>query len=170
MWSTGNHQAFEWAARTEMTEVEGGVHTLYVHGREDGTKLRSIRFSQGGCGFIPQANRLPTVEPASVGVMSGSFQMAEDFVWTPPAAPNDASSDCLTEHPTTDNLQWAQMSAPQQAAATSLGWESTSWDCDFFPSHTANGAGGNDECDIPVSEDLDWQELTAELAMRGALC
>ena len=51
-WDTGNHQIFEWASRAETTDVEGGRHTLIVHGREDGTKLRSIRFAAGGCASL----------------------------------------------------------------------------------------------------------------------
>ena len=66
-WRTEQHQAFEWEARPETTDVQGGLHTLIVHSREDGSKMRAIRFSSGGCGFIPQTNKLPTSEPASAG-------------------------------------------------------------------------------------------------------
>ena len=165
LWSTGNHQVFEWAARAETTDVEGGMHTLVVHGREDGTKLRNIRFSAGGCGFLPTANHLPTQEPASTGVMTGTFQVADDYVWTPPvaagvqgqAADTSGAMHCLTEHPQTNNMQWAQFTPAQIAGATALGWDQPGWDCDYFPSHSA---GGVEECNIPPSEDMDWAELT----------
>ena len=73
-------QVFEWAARAATTDVEGGRHTLIVHGREDGTKLRNIRFSAGGCGFLPTTTHLPTREPAATGVMTGTFEVADDYV------------------------------------------------------------------------------------------
>ena len=118
---TGRHEVFEWAPvsrpgvdAAEVFEVSGGLHELIIHGREDGTKLRSIRFSGGGCGFLPQTNRLPESEPASAGVMTGTFRTAMDYVWSPPVAAgvdaaqdsNGGATDCMTAHPATDNMQW----------------------------------------------------------------
>ena len=174
-WDTGRHQVFEWASRAETTDVVGGRHTLIVHGREDGTKLRSIRFATGGCGFLAAANRLPMQEPASSGVMSGTFETAEDFVWTPPVPDTQGEGDgrygttnalhCLTEHPVTNNMQWFQLSPAQIAGATALGWNEASWNCDYFPSHAA---GGVEACDIPPSDDITWAELSAQ-EQQGAL-
>jgi hypothetical protein len=168
LWSTPQSQDFTWAARPDTTDVEGGLHTLIVHGREDGTKLRSIRFSQGGCGFIPQANRLPSVVPAASARMTGSFVVSDDFVWTPPVAMTQGEGDgrygstgqhCTIAHPQTENAAWAQLTVPEQQGAAALGWEQNGWDCDFAPSHTV--LAHNEECNIPSSEDKYWTDLTA---------
>ena len=164
--NTGTHQTFEWSAREETADVEGGVHTLTIRGREDGTKLRSIRFSQGGCGFVPAANRLPQVEPASAGAIAGTFVVSDDFVWTPPAPETTGSGDgrygatggehCMEAQPASENMLWNQLSPAYAAGATALGWGQTSWDCFHYPSHAA------EECDIPASEDMYWDEMSAE--------
>lgn len=161
-WQTQHHQTFSWEARSETTDVDGGLHKLVVHTREDGTKLRAIRFSAGGCGFIPATNRLPSVEPASFGVLAGTFTAVEDYVVTSGLVdwshtePTDAH--CLLPQPTSDHTQWFGLTAAQQAGATQVGWTVESWTCFKFNSQQGgiSISQSNDQwttanCDVPVS-------------------
>jgi hypothetical protein len=79
--NTHRHQTWEWQADegedggARTTAVEAGIHTLTVHAREDGTKLRAIRFSSGGCGFVV-SNALPLSVPANTALMGGKAAAA----------------------------------------------------------------------------------------------
>ena len=98
-----------------------------------------------------------------------------DYVWSPPVAAgvdaaqdsNAGATDCMTAHPATDNMQWAQLNGAQQAGARALGWTEESWTCDTFPSHNA---GGVEECNVPPSNDYYWSDMSpSEVAGAQAL-
>lgn len=169
-WRTGRHQQFEWEPRTETTDVEGGLHKLVVHTREDGTKLRAIRFSAGGCGFIPSTNALPSAEPASYGVLAGTFQTMEDYIVTGGVGPIGgaaAAGHCLLPQPASDHTQWFALTPTQQAGAQQMGWTEESWTCFRFNSHQggisasqSNGQWTTADCDVPVGWWGGWAGLT----------
>jgi hypothetical protein len=65
-----------------------------------------------------------------------------------------------------NNMQWSQFSPQETAAATALGWDQASWDCDYSRSHAA---GGVEECYHPASEDKYWVELTVQEQQAAAV-
>jgi hypothetical protein len=69
--------------------VQPGLHKLVLHQREDGAKIRSIRFEErGGCGFATQG-QLPTSIPAAFSLVSAPMIVEEGtandgvFAWVP---------------------------------------------------------------------------------------
>ena len=75
----GVHNAWTWRAFTEITAVEAGLHTLTVHGREDGTKLARVRIEAGdatfrGPSFLPpHSSFLPSCLPSSLPLLMHTY-------------------------------------------------------------------------------------------------
>ena len=157
-WHTQQHQVFTWEARSETTDVEGGLHKLVVHAREDGAKLRAIRFSAGGCGFIPSTNRLPSVEPASFGVLAGTFTTVEDYLVTGTTDDPTLVNHCMIPQPASDRTHWAALTPAQQAGALQMGWTEDEWTCFKFNSQGGahiSASQSNDQwttanCNVPI--------------------
>jgi hypothetical protein len=55
-WHLGQHQEWTWVSSPQYFQVQAGVHVLHVKEREDGTKLRAVRFvfeEADVCGCYP---------------------------------------------------------------------------------------------------------------------
>merc|ERR1712228_88817 len=48
LWECGKKSSFGWSKTSPEFDVKKGQHTLIIHGREDGIKLRKVKFEKGG--------------------------------------------------------------------------------------------------------------------------
>eukprot|EP01043_Picozoa_sp_COSAG02_P001418 COSAG02_NODE_30_length_50867_cov_66.594331_25_plen_266_part_00 len=95
-------RAVEWRGFMVDFDVKPGAHKLYVHAREDGTRLRAVQLAQrGSCGFAPDL-LLPATVDASWGTLQSPMAIlmnglgAQSGVWVDPAV-LDPSLNCANQ-------------------------------------------------------------------------
>lgn len=100
---------FEWRSFMVEFDAEPGGHSLYVHAREDGTKLRAVHFGQRGtCGWAPQL-LLPRTIDATFGRVHSPMVIADDYVQSPDVGTIYSSGRAVC-HPAVSN--WANSWRP----------------------------------------------------------